>query len=239
MLILAVDTSADSLGLCLSRGEESVAQISICTRDRSSRLLPQLADCLLKTAGVDVGDLDAVAAARGPGSFTGIRITCAFAAGLARGLDIPAVGVDSLAALAASVSVPPGKLAVSALWARRGAFFAGAYRRAPRDKGFHWEPEIHITPGRRTPAQMMELLGDESEETWWICDRYPDDDRDAQPWAELVSGASISPAAVALLGYRALRRGTAGDPRSLTPRYHRASEVERKHTGGADDGRSR
>ncbi|MFW5896606.1 MAG: tRNA (adenosine(37)-N6)-threonylcarbamoyltransferase complex dimerization subunit type 1 TsaB [Bacillota bacterium] len=239
MLILAIDTSADSLGLCVSRDGTSVAKISVDSRDGSSRLLPELAEFLMNTAGISAAELDAVAAAHGPGSFTGIRITCAFAAGFARGLGIPAVGIDSLAALAASVSVPPGNVAVPALSARRGAFFTAAYRRALRDDGFYWEPSPYVTPGRRTPAEMMRMLGDDTGGAWWISDKSLEGDCEDQPWAECILGASISPAAVAYLGYCALRRVVMGDPRLLTPHYHRASEVERKNPGGTQDGRLR
>jgi len=60
-------------------------------------------DLLLRGAGMTVADLEAVVMTRGPGSFTGIRVTLATALGLARGRAIPAHGFSSLLVQAARV----------------------------------------------------------------------------------------------------------------------------------------
>jgi tRNA threonylcarbamoyladenosine biosynthesis protein TsaB len=65
----------------------------------SERLLPML-DRLMAAAGIASGALDAVAFGAGPGSFTGLRIACGAAQGLALARGIPAIGISTLEALA-------------------------------------------------------------------------------------------------------------------------------------------
>lgn len=92
---------------------------------------------LLRSAGWNVDQLSAVAAARGPGSFTGIRVGLAIAAGIAYGRNIPLHTVDSLSVLAAQA--PPER------------FPAAALRDAGRGEVFAWrsgETAIRVPAGR-------------------------------------------------------------------------------------------
>ena len=87
-----------------------------------------LIDVLLRESCLEREQLEAVAVAAGPGSFTGIRIGVATARGLAQGLSIPAVAVSTLEALAEGVSVP-GALICPLLDARRNQVYTALYRR--------------------------------------------------------------------------------------------------------------
>jgi tRNA threonylcarbamoyladenosine biosynthesis protein TsaB len=89
----------------------------------SERLLPW-ANELLADAGLDLKQLDGIAFGAGPGGFTGLRLACGVAQGLAFGLDIPVVPVGTLAALA--LASGDGKV-LACLDARMNEIYVAAY----------------------------------------------------------------------------------------------------------------
>ncbi|WP_420005205.1 tRNA (adenosine(37)-N6)-threonylcarbamoyltransferase complex dimerization subunit type 1 TsaB [Arenibacterium sp. LLYu02] len=114
-LILAFDTSAAHCAAALLRGDQILVQSQEeMAKGQAERLMPLLEETL-SVAGVTWADLDAIAVGIGPGNFTGIRISVSAARGLALGLDVPAIGVSALEALAAGHAGPT----VASLDARR------------------------------------------------------------------------------------------------------------------------
>jgi tRNA threonylcarbamoyladenosine biosynthesis protein TsaB len=99
-VLLAIDTSTQLAGLALYDGAVQAELTWQAGRRHSSQLLPAL-EYLLGLVGLDVGQIRAVAAARGPGSYTGVRVGLAAAQGLAVALGVPAYGVNTLDVLAA------------------------------------------------------------------------------------------------------------------------------------------
>lgn len=106
MNILAIDTTSNPLSLALKTGGRILRFERELSRPHDETLRPHLRR-LLKRAGLGICDLDVLAAASGPGRFTGIRIGMAYAAVLAGQLKIPALAVSRLEALARKA---PGKL---------------------------------------------------------------------------------------------------------------------------------
>ena len=99
MKFAAFETSSEwcSVAICV-RGE--IAALERRAGQRHSELaLPMLED-LLKNFGLSIGELDAVAFGAGPGAFTGLRIACALAQGLALARGLPVLGISSLEAIA-------------------------------------------------------------------------------------------------------------------------------------------
>jgi tRNA threonylcarbamoyladenosine biosynthesis protein TsaB len=95
--LLAVDTTGESLSLALRAGDKVFALHKAFKAPHDETLLPQI-DRLLRRAGIDLKELDAIAAASGPGRFTGIRIGMAYATVAASALKIPAIAVSRLEA---------------------------------------------------------------------------------------------------------------------------------------------
>src|SRR5699024_1939365 len=100
MTILAIDTSNEALGIALYQNEKIIAEyISVSKIKHSTRLMPAIAQ-LMENADVEPKDLEKIIVAKGPGSYTGVRIGLSIAKTLAWSLNIPIVGISSLEALA-------------------------------------------------------------------------------------------------------------------------------------------
>lgn len=88
-----------------------------------------MVQAVLAEAGLVLGDCDAIAFGAGPGSFTGVRIACGIAQGLAYGSHLPVVAVDTLAATAQACRDATGATDVLVvLDARMGEVYWGQYR---------------------------------------------------------------------------------------------------------------
>lgn len=124
MKILAFDTATEACSVALWQ-EHAVHERFELGVQHSERIL-SMVDEVLSDAGFALGQLDAIAFGRGPGSFTGLRIAAGVAQGLAFGADLPVVPVSSLAALAqgqANVRV------IAAFDARMQQVYYGTYER--------------------------------------------------------------------------------------------------------------
>lgn len=122
MRILALETSAKAVSAAVTEDGRLLALGFQDTGLTHSRTLMPIVEHLLKNTDLTMADMDAVAVAVGPGSFTGIRIGVSAAKGLAFAASIPAVGVSTLAAMARSVSFMDG-LVVCAMDARRNQIY--------------------------------------------------------------------------------------------------------------------
>ena len=124
MLILGIETSAKACSAALCRDGELLAQSYERTGLTHSRTLLPMIENMLSNTETPKDAIDMVAVAQGPGSFTGIRIGISTAKGLCWGLDIPAVGVSTLEAMAQSARfVPEGTIVCPAMDARRSQLY--------------------------------------------------------------------------------------------------------------------
>jgi tRNA threonylcarbamoyladenosine biosynthesis protein TsaB len=126
--LLALDTAGEGCSVALCVGERIFERFEAEPRRHAATLLPMAEACLTE-AGLELGELDAVAFGRGPGSFTGLRIATGVAQGIGFGARLPVVPVSNLAAGAAAAFRLRGwRLALVAFDARMGEIFAGSYR---------------------------------------------------------------------------------------------------------------
>jgi len=143
MRILALDSSTDWLTVALHDGQAWHERGERAATAASQRALPLVRE-LLAEAGFGVRALDGIAFGAGPGSFTGVRIACGIAQGLALGAGLPLVGVPTLLALAQGAWRTRGADAVLAcLDARMREVYVAAYRRAGDRWAVHGEPAVH------------------------------------------------------------------------------------------------
>ena len=140
MRILAFDTSTEVCSVALGDGTRWAERTEHAGSRHSELLLPMI-HALLVDAGIVLSQLDGIAFGAGPGSFTGLRIACGVAQGLALGADLPVVGVTSLGAMADAVHAAHGwTRIVTALDARMREVYFAAFERDDERWRTHIEP---------------------------------------------------------------------------------------------------
>ena len=122
MKILALETSAKSVSAAVTDGGVVRAYTYQNTGLTHSRTLMPLVDGMLSAAGLRVRDMNLLATANGPGSFTGLRIGVSALKGLAWALEKPCCGVSTLAAMARNLAHMEG-LIICAMDARRNQVY--------------------------------------------------------------------------------------------------------------------
>ena len=212
MKILAIETSTD-FGTC-ALWLDGVVEQRICQsgRPHSETLLP-LVGKLMADAGIGFNQLDGIAFGAGPGAFTGLRIACAVAQGVAVGADLPLVPVCGLEAMAEAVGEDR---VVSLLDARMGEVYVAAYEL--RAAAHELLGEIRVG--------LPSALGLPAGEGWVACGNAPAAypalaGRLLDAGIRLLPGILPRADAVARLAARILQRGGGIDPALAAPLYVR------------------
>jgi tRNA threonylcarbamoyladenosine biosynthesis protein TsaB len=156
LLTLGVDTSTERRSVALVREGRVLAESSSGLREGGSANLLADIDGVLKAAGVKLSEVDLYAAAVGPGSFTGLRSGLATVKGLALTTGKPAVGVQTLHALA--YCVRPAQRVVALIPAGRGEVFAQLLSVSAEGFVKELEPPTHLPPAQLL-AEMARLGG--------------------------------------------------------------------------------
>ena len=222
MRALAVETSTLSGGAALLDGEWVVGEYVLDVRVTHSERLLTAIDQLLTDAGWSARDLEGLAVAVGPGSFTGLRVGLSTVKGLALALSIPVAAVPTLDAMAATL--PFAALPVCpVLDARKREVYASLYRWDGLAMRREWD-YLAIAPddlARRLDEPVI-LLGDGA-------------DAIDSPFARRVRPPrrGPAPAVVGALGQARLALGDTVPVAELAPIYLRPSEAELKRRGAA------
>ncbi len=127
MRILGIETSCVRGSVALVEGEQTLAVAAHERENAHEQSLLPLIEQVLAEVGWSARSLDRIGVGTGPGSFTGLRVGIALAQGISEGLEIPLVGVPSLAAMAAAAPAHLPGLRVPVLDARRGELFLAVY----------------------------------------------------------------------------------------------------------------
>ncbi len=221
---LAIDTSTDTASLALSLEGQVKAELSWCPgRNHTTELTPNLLH-LLELAKAEIQDIKCIIVAKGPGSFTGVRVGMATAKGLAFALGLPLVGISTLEVLAfahASMTLPICPI----LNAGRGEIATALFR----NRGGKWQRLFaeHITTIEALCAEIKSktlFCGEiDSEVARGIKEKLGDK-------AVIVQGAALLRRAgfLAELGWRRLETGDTDDLATLQPLYLRKPAITMK-----------
>ena len=226
MKILAFETSAKAASVALMENGKLLGESYQNTGLTHSQTLMVMAEDLLKTAGLTAQDVEAVAVAAGPGSFTGVRIGVAAAKGFAWGAQIPCYGVSTLEAMARNLGVWQGYV-VPAMDARRSQVYTAIFY---AEKGVLTRQEEDMAISLE---ELKEKIKNYEENVFLVGDGallcY-------NTLLEEVPGLVLPPehrmhqraAGVALAAQSMADNGDQGNGGSLTPNYLRLSQAERE-----------
>lgn len=130
MKVLAIDSATDILSVALMT-EGGWADASLDMGLRHAESMMRLVDSCLEASGLPRADIGLVACARGPGSFTGLRIGMAASKGIAAGLGVPWISVPTLDALAWGYDCVGGAVA-PIIDGKKGRVYSAVYVRGVR-----------------------------------------------------------------------------------------------------------
>ena len=226
MRILAFETSAKAASVALLEDDKLVGEIYQNTGLTHSQTLMVMAQDLLNQCNVKVGDIQALAVANGPGSFTGVRIGVAAAKGFAWGAQLPCYGVSTLEAMAYSLGIWQGYVC-PVMDARRSQVYNALFY-------VNQGQLSRVTPDRAIALEVLQqqlqelegpifLVGDGSN----LCHS-----RLAGNVANLVLPQEHRlhqrATGVALVARKLALAGESADGCTLTPNYLRLSQAERE-----------
>lgn len=126
MKVLAIDTSSNVASVALMEDNTLLGEFVLNHKKTHSQEIMPMIDDVLKRCECEVGDIDLFAAAKGPGSFTGLRIGIATIKGLAHSVSKPVIGIGTLEALAYNLPFCEHMI-VPIMDARRNQVYTGAY----------------------------------------------------------------------------------------------------------------
>jgi tRNA threonylcarbamoyladenosine biosynthesis protein TsaB len=216
-MILAIDTATRWAGLALHDETAVIAEYGWrCVNNHTIELSPVIED-MLRRVDLEIGDLDGIAVAVGPGSYTGLRVGLALAKGLALAGQIPLIGVSTLDIMAFSVAQMSAQLLVAAE-AGRTRVCATIYQ---------WQDKQGWKPRRPPVIDTWEnILASIEKPTFFAGEITPKATkliRSSSPHFSVANPAVSTRRAgfLAEIGWQRLRQGQVDDAASLAPIYLR------------------
>lgn len=154
-MLLAIDASTETCSVALGEHDRWLEHSQAAGQRHAELVLPMI-EALLAEGGLALRQLAGIAFGAGPGSFTGLRIACGVAQGLALGADLPLVGISTLEAMAETLRRRNGtSKVIAALDARMGEIYVAAYEH----DGSRWRE--HLAPAVIRPDLLQLPEGDD------------------------------------------------------------------------------
>lgn len=226
MLILAFETSAKAASVALTEDQVLLGEAYQNTGLTHSQTLLVMAENVLKQCGKTAQDVDAVAVAAGPGSFTGVRIGVAAAKGFAWGRSLPCCGVSTLEGMARAMGIYDGYVC-PVMDARRSQVYNALFR---ADCG-------NLTRIREDRAISLQELGEDLQNLDKPVFLVGDGSKLCyNTLLETVPSLVLPPehrmhqraVGTALAAFEKIKAGEPCDGASLVPNYLRLSQAERE-----------
>jgi tRNA threonylcarbamoyladenosine biosynthesis protein TsaB len=240
-LILSIDTATLGGSVCLTRSTTLLAaRVGDPAVSHSNSLLKDI-DASLGEAEVSLNDLDLLAAASGPGSFTGLRIGLATVKALAATLRVPCVGIPTLYAVAHAAG--PATATIALLPAGRGELFVQMLSVSANGSVSPLDEPAYLSPdnvvGKYGALQTLTWAGPGAHVYRDLLESYArekgiDFNHKCPPEEELYTGWTLAPTeenlsqSVAALALQKCESNDLQDPRSLSAIYIRPSDAELK-----------
>lgn len=226
MKILALETSAVTASAAVTEDEKLLAQsFQNSGLTHSATLMPMVAD-LLKNTGLTMADIDVVAVAAGPGSFTGVRIGVAAAKGLAWPGDKLCAPCSTLESMAWQCAHMDGEIC-AVMDARRNQVYNARFRaqggvltRLSEDRAISLEA---LGEEIKKSGKTQILVGDGAKLCYNTCELMGLPAVLAPPHLVYQTAWGVARAALELAGQGGLVPGG-----RMTPQYHRLSQAERE-----------
>lgn len=127
MYILAIDSSSLVASAAIVSEDSVIAEFTLNQKKTHSQILLPMIEELFKITGIEKKDIEAIAVAGGPGSFTGLRIGAATAKGLALALGVKIINVPTIDAMAYGLAGSE-QLICPIMDARRNQVYTGIYK---------------------------------------------------------------------------------------------------------------
>jgi tRNA threonylcarbamoyladenosine biosynthesis protein TsaB len=225
MNILGIDTSSIVASMAVLSEEKLVAEYTVNNKKTHSEKMMGVLDKVLEDSGFGLGDIDAIAVTKGPGSFTGIRIGMASAQGMAHALGIPIIGVNTLDGLAYNL-LESESLLCPVVDAQRGDVYTSLYRFEGDELVRLWRYEIIDAEALREKltslGKKVKILGDGVP----VLNKVLGDPGKISPAHPVTMMPRAS--SVAALGLKQYIQGKVDDCFSVEPFYIRKSNAEEK-----------
>lgn len=227
MKILAVDSSGTVASVAIVEDNNLISEYTINYKKTHSQTLLPMLDDMIKITETELTDIDGIAVAKGPGSFTGLRIGAATVKGLALALDKPIVGVSTIEGLAMNLFGVKSFIC-PLMDARRNQVYTGLYR-------FEKDALIEIKePMAIGIEEVIRLLNELGESVIFMgdgVDVYKDVIEKGIEVSYEFAPAHLNKqraAAVAVCGMKYLKQGGAQSADTFAPDYLRLSQAERE-----------
>lgn len=224
--ILALETSAVAASAAVCEDEELIVQSFQRTGLTHSATLMPMLDAMLKNSGLELKDMDVIAVAAGPGSFTGLRIGVSAAKGLAWPDNKPCACVSTLEAMAWQLTGMEG-IVCAAMDARRQQVYNALFElkdgvpvRLSPDRAISID-ELKNELAKTEKTQIM--VGDGAHLCYNAFQKSGYPVRMAPPHLRFQTAWGVARCALEMA-----RGGQLTDAAGLVPNYHRLSQAERE-----------